>query len=162
DPRLLEYASNYEPLLIWDPLVHFHDGDEQSSTETRAFMKHFRELAHAGATVLILHHTGKAKSSQQYRGSSDIPAAVDMGYTLKASGGGLQRLTLEPFKSRFAPLPEPISMTFREGQGFELTDAPTEDVSHVVEEIISAEPGLNGQQIVKKASGRAGKNKVRD
>ena len=41
--------------------MHFNTGDEQSSTEMRKFMTKFRTLAHAGATVLLLHHTGKAK-----------------------------------------------------------------------------------------------------
>src|SRR5713101_3402089 len=67
-----DFVRQHRPLLIWDSLIDFHDGDEQSASETRAFMKHFRALANAGATVLILHHTGKTATSQDYRGSSDI------------------------------------------------------------------------------------------
>jgi hypothetical protein len=88
-----DYVQQHRPLLIWDSLIDFHDGDEQSASETRAFMKHFRALANLGATVLILHHTGKTSTSQDYRGSSDIKAAVDMAYCLESEmtlAGGLR------------------------------------------------------------------------
>src|SRR5579862_4535748 len=39
DERVVAFARRFQPLLIWDRLVRFHDGDEQSSTETRAFMR---------------------------------------------------------------------------------------------------------------------------
>jgi RecA-family ATPase len=81
DPRILEFARAHGPLLIWDSLVRFHTGDEQSARDTSGFMNHFRKLADAGATLLLLHHTGKTKTSQEYRGSSDFEAAVDMAYT---------------------------------------------------------------------------------
>ena len=106
DPIIMEYTRRYRPLLIWDSLVQFHDGDEQSATETRAFMTHFRALANAGATVLILHHTGKTATSQDYRGSSDIKAAVDTAYCVEPEfklDGCIHRLTMRNFKSRFAP-----------------------------------------------------------
>jgi hypothetical protein len=167
DERVLACARTCEPLFIWDSLVHFNTGDEQSSTDTRAFMTKFRALAHAGATVLLLHHTGKAKTSKQYRGSSDIPAAVDMAYKLEGEprDGGLHQLTLRNFKNRFAPEAGAISMELRKGSGFEPIDtpgaAPRASVESIVEEIIAAQPGLSGQLIVEQASPRAGKNKVR-
>jgi hypothetical protein len=64
-PIVKSFALQHHGLLIWDSLVEFHPGDEQSSTETREFMKHFRRLAHLGATVLILHHTGKSGTSKR-------------------------------------------------------------------------------------------------
>jgi len=98
-------VQQHRPLLIWDSLIDFHDGDEQSAKETRRFMKHFRALANAGATVIILHHTGKTETSQDYRGSSDIKAAVDTAYRLETEFSldkGIHRLTLRNFKGRFA------------------------------------------------------------
>jgi hypothetical protein len=162
DERVVAFARRFQPLMIWDPLVRFHDGDEQSSTETRAFMTKFRDLANLGATVVVLHHTGKTKGSKQYRGSSDIPASVDMAYKLEGSprNGELHRLTLENFKSRFAASPDKIEMEFRAGEGFVPIDAPRDSVASVVEGIVSAEPGLNGGQIVERALGRAGKNPI--
>jgi hypothetical protein len=91
---LREFVRQHRPLLIWDSLIDFHDGDEQSASETRRFMKHFRALANLGATILILHHTGKTITSQDYRGSSDIKAAVDMAYVLEPEStlmGGIYR-----------------------------------------------------------------------
>ena len=58
-----DFVQQQKPLLVWDSLIDFHDGDEQSASETRAFMKHFRALANLGATVLVLHHTGKTATS---------------------------------------------------------------------------------------------------
>jgi RecA-family ATPase len=62
-----EFVQEQKPLLIWDSLIDFHDGDEQSASDTRAFMKHFRALANVGATVLILHHTGKTPTSPMHQ-----------------------------------------------------------------------------------------------
>jgi len=103
DDRLLKFAKEHQPLIIFDSLVFFHTGDEQSATETRAFMNFFRKLAYAGATILVLHHTGKGRSSKRYRGSSDIEASVDMAYHLEGTrkGGPLDRLRMTCFKSRF-------------------------------------------------------------
>jgi putative DNA primase/helicase len=117
DQRVLRFATlDPKPLLIWDSLVEFAHADEQSSTEMREFMKHFRRLAHLGATIIVLHHTGKSAGSKEYRGSSDIKAAVDVAYVVtgKPSYGKLHRLELEPFKSRIAP-GQKFAMEFKEG-----------------------------------------------
>jgi hypothetical protein len=93
-------------------------------------MKHFRALANLGATVLILHHTGKASSSQDYRGSSDIKAAVDMAYCLESEmtfAGAIHRLSLRNFKGRFAPGRQ-LGLDFLPKKGFipcEVPDQPT-------------------------------------
>jgi hypothetical protein len=157
--EILEFARQHEPLLIWDSLVEFHPGDEQSSTETRKFMKHFRALAHAGATVLVLHHTGKTAGSKEYRGSSDIAAAVDMAYKLEGQpkDRGLYRLIMRNFKSRFAQGRD-FGMEFQAGRGFQAIEVVQQaarlSADAVVAEIISAEPGLNGQQIKARAKER--------
>src|SRR5262249_3356615 len=69
-PVVINFTRQHQPLIIYDSLIEFNPGSEQSSTETRAFMRLLRNLANLGATVVILHHTGKAESSKQYRGSS--------------------------------------------------------------------------------------------
>jgi hypothetical protein len=150
---LLEYARQ-GPLMIWDSLVQFHDGAEQSATETRAFMNYFRQLAHLGATVIILHHTGKTSSSQEYRGSSDIKAAVDMAYVLETEStltGGIHRLTLRNFKARYAPGKD-FGLEFIHRQGFVACEvaakAAAADPMQIVAEIIAANPGSNQSQIV--------------
>jgi hypothetical protein len=152
DDRTTAFATAAKPLLIWDSLVEFAQADEQSSTEMREFMKHFRRLAHLGATVIVLHHTGKSAASKEYRGSSDIKAAVDMAYVVtgKPRNGKLHRLELEPFKSRIAP-GQRFAMEFTPGRGFvEIAlpkDPPRVDAEAVVRKIVAANPRTNGTQI---------------
>jgi hypothetical protein len=160
-----EFAAKYGGLLIWDSLVEFHSGDEQSSTETREFMKHFRHLAHLGATILILHHTGKSGTSKQYRGSTDIKAAVDTAYFLEGrpKGNSLHRLELQNFKSRFAPGID-FGMEFVPKQGFvpfALAKGRL-DGNQVITEILTGHPGSNASQVVAFAKGRLGRNKVNE
>ncbi len=154
---LREYARQHKPLLIWDSLVQFHDGDEQSASETRAFMKHFRALANTGATVIILHHTGKTSTSQDYRGSSDIKAAVDMAYHLEPEfslNEGIHLLRLRNFKGRFAP-GKSFGLQFVKGKGFiscEMPDTKTAvNPMQTIIEIVRDRPGSNQSQIVKMA-----------
>jgi hypothetical protein len=92
-----------KPFIVIDSLVAFHSGDENDSTETRAFMQQCRRLADLGATVMLLHHSGKGESSQDYRGSSDIKASVDAGFKLSNIGSTnvIERIRIKPFKSRF-------------------------------------------------------------
>ena len=152
DDRIRRFAADAKPLLIWDSLVEFAQADEQSSTEMREFMKYFRRLAHLGATVIVLHHTGKSAGSKEYRGSSDIKAAVDMAYVVtgKPRNCKLHRLELEPFKSRIAP-GQRFAMEFGQGQGFvgiALPKAPPGvDAEAVVRKIVADRPGSNGTQI---------------
>jgi len=160
-------AREYQPLLIFDSLVYFHTGDEQSSTDTRPFMNEFRNLANAGATVLVLHHTGKGKSSKRYRGSSDIEAAVDMAYCLEGTrkGGPVDRLRMTCFKSRHA-VGQNFGMELHEGRGFEevavTLGAQKPSVETVVPGIIVANPdGINGMRIKALAKEQGvGKNAV--
>jgi hypothetical protein len=156
DQRIVHFAQKEGGVIIYDSLVEFNPGDEQSSTETREFMKKLRRLANLGATVLILHNAGKSKGSKQYRGSSDIKAAVDTAYFVegKPRAGKIHRLTLENYKSRFAP-GQNFAMELQSGRGFiplgapKKIDPPSPDA--VVETIVKENPGLNGTEIKKLA-----------
>jgi replicative DNA helicase len=99
DPRLVQWAAEHRPLIIFDSLLRFHDADENSASEMRGVMKHLRRLAEVGATVLVLHHRSKSDNSK-YRGSSDIVAAVDIAFSLEEKDGLLE---LHCFKSRYGP-----------------------------------------------------------
>jgi hypothetical protein len=152
DPRIIEFAHRSRPLLIWDSLVEFAGCDEHSSTDIRAFMNKFRLLANLGATVIILHHTGKTAASKQYRGSSDIKASVDMAYLLTGTtrDGKLHQLLMEPFKSRIAPVRN-VAMEFHEGRGFTPAEARNSaakpEPADIVRRIVIEHPGSNGSQI---------------
>jgi len=158
-PVIREFAADEKPLIIWDSLVQFHTGDEQSATETRRFMNGFRVLAQLGATVVILHHTGKSDKAQEYRGSSDIKAAVDMAFTLESrnkGAGTVDELILRPFKTRQAPLPTRLIKLVK-GKGFELSGiiaqpvAARPDPVEVIKGIVASNQGLNKGEIVKLA-----------
>jgi hypothetical protein len=116
---LLEFARQDKPVMIFDPAIAFHPGDEQSSTETRGFMNHCRKLTSAGATVPLLHHVGKGENAKHYRGSSDYKAAVDVAYLLEKlgadPGGPLSELRLVPFKNRFQG-GTPLLLSFHNGR----------------------------------------------
>ena len=108
DPIYLDYVQQCEPkpLIIVDSLIAFLRGDENNSTEVRRFMEQPRRLASLGAAVVIIHHSGKGENTQQYRGSSDIKAAVDVAYTVKNSGEStLEKIQLTSFKSRYTTVP---------------------------------------------------------
>jgi hypothetical protein len=161
-PLVQKFAEAEKPLLIWDSLVEFHTGEEQSATDTRRYMKQYRKLANLGATVFLLHHTGKAESAQEFRGSSDIKAAVDMSFLLtrpdKKTNRPIEVLKLEPKKSRLAQL-QPRFIRLVEGVGFELSDvAPPDDGEvddvAVVREIVIGQPGQNQSAITKLATAR--------
>lgn len=115
-------------------------------------MKHFRALANLGATVIILHHTGKTATSQDYRGSSDIKAAVDMAYCVEPEFklGYIHRLTLRNFKGRFAP-GRHLGLEFVAKKGFFGCEVPEQataaDPMQTIIEIVAANPGSNQSQI---------------
>jgi archaellum biogenesis ATPase FlaH len=154
DPLVIDFARRKKGLIIFDSLIEFHTGSEQSSTETRAFMRQLRALANLGATVIVLHNSGKAETARLYRGSSDIKAAVDTAYQLTAADSQsekLGKLHLSCFKGRLVP-GQSFGFEFREGQGFVSCDPPrVRSVNEIISEILEACPKSNQSQIVTKA-----------
>ncbi len=152
NPLVIEFVKKHRPLLVYDSLIEFHPGSEQSSTETRAFMRHFRALANLGASIVILHHTGKAETSKLYRGSSDIKAAVDTAYLLArdtSEPGELGELSMTCFKARLAP-GRNFDMRFSKGQGFQRCDSskPIRTVPELITELLEKRPNVNQSVIL--------------
>jgi RecA-family ATPase len=119
DSRLYDFAKRHKPLMIWDSLIEFSNGvNEQSASEVRPMMRKYRTMATAGATVIVLHHSGKSDNSQEYRGSSDIKAAVDSAFLLvnNKPTEKLSELILKPFTTRLCPLPT-LNMQYQKGSG---------------------------------------------
>jgi hypothetical protein len=100
----LELAKE-TPLIIFDSFIRFYPRgtDENSSTDMSTVMKFLRALTKEGATVLVIHHTGKGEESL-YRGSSDILGAVDMAFSIKNRAKKNEKTTfdLKCIKSRFS------------------------------------------------------------
>lgn len=151
DPRLLRIAKEDKPLIVVDSLIRFHESDENDTTEMSKQLGHLRALQAAGATVLVLHHSGKAEGNWS-RGSIDIPAGVDMGWSL------LQRddlLELTSKKNRFgAPAMITIRPDWERGE-FHAVDSPAitekRDRLATVREIIATTPGLTQNKIVQQS-----------
>ena len=102
-PAVIDWVKTCElrPLVVVDSLSAFGIIDQNNASEMRAFMHRCRRLADLGATVLALHHSGKAETSKDYRGSSDFKASVDVAFHVSNIGSGaLDRLVLRAFKTR--------------------------------------------------------------
>ncbi len=148
DPRLLEF-SRQEPVLIVDSMIRFHTADENSATQMAPVMAALRELASAGASVIVLHHKPKGETSA-YRGSSDIVAGADAAYALVKRDGLLELRTI---KNRFAAdTTVEIQADFAAGT-FSPSDMPgrkcMDDVDRFAD-IIRASPGLTQNEVVKR------------
>jgi hypothetical protein len=151
-PLVVDFAHEHKGLIIYDSLIEFHPGSEQSSTETRAFMRQFRLLANLGATVLILHNAGKAETSKLYRGSSDIKAAVDTAYQLRATddkADKLGKLYMNCFKGRLTPA-QSFGLEFRAHEGFVPCEhsEPARTTEEIIAEILEANPNSNQKYVV--------------
>jgi hypothetical protein len=150
---VIDFARQHRGLIVYDSLIEFHSGSEQSSTETRAFMRRFRTLANHGASVLVLHHTGKSETSKLYRGSSDIKAAVDMAYVLTRDTQQpeqLGQLSMECFKARLAP-GRNFGMEFKKRRGFVSCKASehAKTATEIIAEILAESPRSNQSEIVR-------------
>jgi len=146
---VIEWARKHRGLIVYDSLIQFHPGSEQDASETRRYLKHFRNLAHMGAALVVLANTGKGENSKHYRGSSDIKAAVDQAFCLESVGDtseGTRTLRLTPFKCRIVPV-EPLRIEFHES-GFRLIEGKSKTNRETVEQVIAANPNRTGKEIV--------------
>ena len=142
-PAILRFAEKYKPFIVFDNKVSFDEGDEQDAGETRRHMAHYWRLASLGATVMLLHNSGKSEGSKQYRGSSDIKAAVDAAFFVDRtdgsdSGSPLGALRMKPFKHRISP-GAAIRFDYVNGQ-FVTTDAPVRSHLEILEDVLRVNP----------------------
>ena len=151
-PSVIEFARQHRGLLVFDSLIGFHPGSEQDSSETRRYLQHYRKLANTGASVVLIHHTGKGESSKQYRGSSDIKAAVDQAYCLDLASEneeGMRTLRLTPFKNRIAEV-APMFIEWS-STGFALGRATSRSNREIILQIVGQNPRQTSGYIVKLA-----------
>lgn len=146
-PIIMDWVArcNPKPLVVVDSLIAFIKGDENSSTEVRAFMHQLRQLANLGSPVLILHHIGKGETSREYRGSSDFKAALDVGLSLTNLGDGprLGRLRLKAFKTRFL-VEDDLIFHYRDGvfEPDERSNAVSRTVTEQLTGLLRQNPGI--------------------
>ena len=160
-------ACDPKPIVVIDSLVAFLGGaDENSATEMRKFMNGARRLADLGATVIQIHHDGKAETARDFRGSSDFKASVDQAFhvTNISSDGKLDRIRLRCFKSRYG-FSGDVIYRYAEGRLIrdERADAPARTTGEDLTAILRQHPGIKAGEFEKKAVTRgSGRNQARE
>lgn len=110
---LEQLLINLRPrLLVLDPLVRLHSGDENHSGHVSELLGYLRALQRRFLlSIIVTHHvtkkTGAAQPGQALRGSSDLHAWGDSNAYLRRQKDGPLLLTLE---HRGAPSPEPMEI----------------------------------------------------
>src|SRR5262249_46647486 len=136
------------PLILIDGWSAFFPGDnENDASQTRKFILVLRDLTKRGATVIVLHHPGKAETAKVFRGSSYFSGGIDCGWTVKNSGADrLATVRLTAFKNRLAPRCD-FAFKFVEGKGFiSESGQPMRGGQNEIElfvELLKANPGVN-------------------
>jgi hypothetical protein len=165
-PVIVDWVKlcNTGPLVVVDSLTAFHGGDQNDAGETRAFMHRCRRLADLGATVVVIHHDGKAETAKIYRGSTDFKAAIDAGFHVAnfGDGGQLDKLVLRCFKSRFGFAGE---LAYHYAGGRFIRSDETEarqTVSEQLTVILRLNPGVTAKRFEDLAAARQlGRNRAR-
>lgn len=110
--RLLRTVRDTRPrLLILDPLVRLHHGDENSASDTSALLAFLRHLQREMRTAIaVVHHIRKSGSASQpgqaLRGSGDLHAWSDSNLFVLHGRGGLELHA----EHRNHAAPEPVSV----------------------------------------------------
>jgi AAA domain len=80
---LFKYVEKYRPLLIFDTLRDFYNGDENSSTDTKPVVDILRRLCSLGSSIVAVAHPPKHGNSL-IRGSGNILQKADIPYFMQA------------------------------------------------------------------------------
>ena len=103
-------AKTKPRLLVLDPMVRLHTGDENSSADISELLGFLREVQRDHqVAICLVHHIRKAGASQPgqaLRGSSDLHAWIDSGLYMIKRKDGLQ-LHVE---HRANPSPDPVRL----------------------------------------------------
>lgn len=146
---VLEWVKrcDVKPVIIIDSVIAFHPGAENDSNETRKYMAQYRALTAMGATVLLLHHTGKSETSKDYRGSSDYKASIDIGYKLTNLGdpARLSALELRPFKQRFS-VESVLRILYHNGVFSPNQSEVHKSAAEKLRDLLKANPGITKSQ----------------
>lgn len=161
--KLYAIAREKRPVMIFDTLRDFFEGDENSSTDTKPVVDALRKLRALGATPILITHPPKSGNSL-IRGTGNIPQKVDIPYGMakhKWQGKDVVVLTC-PKKNRagsthfsltmrqlFIPIPgtDPY-LRIKEEKGWRpLAERKREDFNADVIQYVRDHPGTNQQQI---------------
>jgi hypothetical protein len=153
------YLSLKDCVVVIDALRRFlpPGADENASGDINDVMNFLKRLTAQGCTVILIHHAAKDAASD-YRGSSDILAAVDSAFRIHRHGEGSRKLSLRCFKSRFFEETEiPFELVAHVGGGLSFEVAPDRDLEDIdaIHEAIGGRT-LNQSQIFMLAQDRLG------
>jgi hypothetical protein len=92
-----------KPTVMVDSLSGFIEGDENDSEAMLAFMLRLRRIAGLGATVVIIHNTGKGDTTKDFRGHSSFKDKADQCFVVTNMGRDrlLDKIYARCYKSRF-------------------------------------------------------------
>jgi archaellum biogenesis ATPase FlaH len=178
DPKGMEclyrLAKKYRPVMIFDTLRDFFEGEENSSTETKPVVDAIRRLRSLGATVIVLVHPPKSGKSL-IRGTGNISQKVDIPYSLQKdtwNGKEIAVLTCPkknrfgstsdrlPMQMQFAQMPSGPFFRFREVVGWRPSEQwKKSDADDGVVQFVQGHPGSNQKEI--QAALRMGDRTVR-
>ncbi len=120
--RLHDTVAELRPrLLVLDPFVRIHRGDENAAAEVAPMLAYLRELQRRFDTaVLVVHHARKgaahARAGQALRGSSEFHAWGDSNLYVRRRGPEL----LLSIEHRAAPSQSDLRVELHEGPGLAL------------------------------------------
>jgi len=100
--KLYAIAREKQPVMIFDTLRDFFEGEENSSTDTKPVLDAVRKLRSLGATIILIVHPPKSGNSL-IRGTGNISQKLDIPYLMardKWQGKDVVILTC-PKKNRF-------------------------------------------------------------
>jgi hypothetical protein len=153
-----------KPLLTIDTAVTFLEGDENSATDVRKFMESIRRIANLGAGIVLLHHSGKAETAKDYRGSSYFKGGSDVALMMTNFGSAeLGKVRLKAFKSRFT-IDRDIVLDYHNGSFTSDTRAyaPLRTVTEQLTELLTANPKVTKTEFEKLAADhKLGRNQAR-
>lgn len=151
-------TGNAVKLVILDTLARCYGGnDENSSRDMGAFIQGCDTIKQlTGATVLVVHHSGKNVDSGG-RGSSSLPAALDVEYRVSRDSEGEQALVLTCSKMKDAEQPDTkaydlISVHIR-------TDSDGDDINSLCLTSVGRQPKDN-EDALPKASRMSGNHEA--
>lgn len=115
-------------LLVLDPFVRLHRGDENSAQEIAAILASLRELQRRfHLAIAVVHHTRKNANARQMgqalRGSGDFHAWADSALYVSHEKAGL-KLTIE---QRAAPAQEPVFISLADNPPHPVVTTPADD-----------------------------------
>jgi hypothetical protein len=160
-----EIAKKCQPLMIFDSFQRFHSGDENSTKDVNAIFQIFRRLTTKGATVIVLHNSGRGAtaiedSADMLLGMQPIRARAK-GFTVclevlrdKVRGGDGEKLLLKPSFPAEGETCDKFSFTVLKSETPVGKHKPEALTGRILEVLREDPEGLSGRSIVKKVGGK--------